>query len=291
MPRGKTQRSLDLIAACKEILEEIQPATIRAVCYRLFVRQLLPSMEKKHTNKVSSQLVWAREEGVIPWEWVVDETREAERAHTLEEPEEFIDAAMRGYRKDRWTLQSDHVEVWSEKGTVRGTLAPVLHAYGITFRVMHGFASATAIYQVAQETAYVSEPWAVYYIGDWDPSGLYMSEEDLPQRFLDFDAEVHLYRLALSEADVGPQLPSFAADTKQNDTRYKWFRDRYGPQCWELDAMNPNDLRARVEEAIRGHIDWDAWQRCEVAEAAERRSLEHYLGNWREAVIAGQATK
>ena len=28
MPRGKTQRSLDLIAASADILEEIQPATV-----------------------------------------------------------------------------------------------------------------------------------------------------------------------------------------------------------------------------------------------------------------------
>ena len=33
MGRGLHQATLDLIAACREILEDIEPATVRAVCY------------------------------------------------------------------------------------------------------------------------------------------------------------------------------------------------------------------------------------------------------------------
>ena len=52
---------------------------------------------------------------------------------------------MKGaYRRDRWSDQPHWIEVWSEKGTVRGTLAPVLLDYGVTFRVMHGYGSTTA---------------------------------------------------------------------------------------------------------------------------------------------------
>jgi len=56
MPRGKTQRSLTLIDACRAILQEMQPATVRAVCYQLFIRKLIPSMAKTCTNRVSTQL-------------------------------------------------------------------------------------------------------------------------------------------------------------------------------------------------------------------------------------------
>src|SRR5689334_18467035 len=126
MPRGKTQRSLDLIDACSTILQDIHPATVRAVCYQLFIRQLLPSMAKTYTNRVSAQLVYAREEEIIPWAWIVDETRRAELPGTWANPETFIPVVMGSYRRDRWELQPRRVEVWSEKGTVRGTLAPVL---------------------------------------------------------------------------------------------------------------------------------------------------------------------
>ena len=36
-------------------------------------------------------------------------------------------------------------EVWSEKGTVRGVLAPTLDKYGVGFRPVHGFSSATTV--------------------------------------------------------------------------------------------------------------------------------------------------
>src|SRR5262249_5526800 len=152
MPRGKTQRSHDLIAACYDILAEIHPATVRAVCYQLFVCKLLPSMAKTCTNRVSTQLVYAREAGSIPWTWIVDETREAERPGTWANPETFILVVMRAYRRDRWQMQMDRVEVWAEKGTVRGTLTPVLQRYGVTFRVMHGHASATALHEATEES-------------------------------------------------------------------------------------------------------------------------------------------
>ena len=55
--RGKAQASLDLIHACHEIMNELQPASVRAVCYRLFTMGLLTDMSKGSTNKVSTQLV------------------------------------------------------------------------------------------------------------------------------------------------------------------------------------------------------------------------------------------
>jgi hypothetical protein len=196
--RGKSHKSLALVAAAIEILAEIQPATVRAVCYRLFVQKLIPSMAKANTDKVSKQLVWARENGKLPWHWVVDETREAERISSWNSPEEIISTAVRQYRKDYWSMQPARVEVWSEKGTVRGTLAPVLQKYGVTFRVMHGYGSATSIHSIAEETADNDKPLTALYVGDWDPSGLQMSEIDLPARLARYGGTASIQRVALT---------------------------------------------------------------------------------------------
>lgn len=77
--RGLALKSLDLIESCKNILEEIQPATVRSGCYQLFTRGLIANMSRNETAKVSRLLVVARETGMIPWDHIVDETREAER--------------------------------------------------------------------------------------------------------------------------------------------------------------------------------------------------------------------
>jgi hypothetical protein len=178
----------------------------------------------------------------------------------------------------RWQDQPRLVEVWSEKGTVRGTLAPVLDQYGVTFRVMHGFGSATVVHNVAEGTDDV----LALYVGDWDPSGMYMSEVDLPVRLERYGGDAEIERVALTGADIaGANLPSFLAATKRGDPRYTWFVRRHGPRCWELDAMNPNDLRQRVADAIEENIDPDPWQRAELVERAERESFTRVMGEWR----------
>jgi hypothetical protein len=67
MGRGRSQQTINLLVASRDILEEIQPASVRTVCYRLFTLGLLSSMKKSETNKVSRLLTTAREQGDIPW--------------------------------------------------------------------------------------------------------------------------------------------------------------------------------------------------------------------------------
>lgn len=287
--RGKAQATMKLIEACQEILREIQPATVRAVCYRLFTMGLIPDMSKNSTNKVSTQIVWAREQGCIPWAWVVDETREAERVNTWSNSDAIIRAAVTTYRRDYWQDQPYRVEVWSEKGTVRGTIAPVLDELGVTFRVMHGFASATTINTIADESTDDPRPFIALYVGDFDPSGMFMSEVDLPERMDRYGGEVTIERIALLPDDLDG-LPYFDVDSKSGDARYDWFRRRYGNRCWELDAMSPNDLRERVRAVIEAHIEKPAWDRAIEVEQAEVESMRQFHKAWKRR-ISGPATK
>ena len=75
---------------------------------------------------------------------------------------------LRDFRRDRWQYQQARVEVWSEKGTVRGTLAPVLYEYGVTLRVFHGYSSATSVREIAMEHQSVEKPPIAIYVGDYD---------------------------------------------------------------------------------------------------------------------------
>ena len=75
-------------------------------------------------------------------------------------------------------------------------------------------------------------------------------------------------------------LPSFPATDKRKDPRHKWFCANHGYRCWELDAMDPNDLRDCVETAIAELIEPTAWQRCEIVNRAEQESLKSILRNW-----------
>ena len=286
--RGKAQKSLNLIAAAADILREIQPASVRAVCYRLFVAGLIPNMGKKSTDGVSTQLVWARENGVIPWEWIVDEGRTLEQITQWDNVDQRIDYTVNHYRRDYWQEQPQRLEVWAEKGTVRGTIKPIMDIYGIGFRVMHGYSGASALHDAAVDSRY-GNPLTILYVGDYDPSGLDMSEIDIPRRLERYQGKATFQRIALLTADT-TGLPSFPAADKKTDSRYSWFARNYGEECWELDAYPPPLLRQRVDQEIKARLDLDAWNHALRVERAEIAAMQHYAQGWK-ASISGLASK
>ena len=73
--RGMAQRSLDLIDAMHAAAEAAQPITGRGIGYKLFTAGLIPSMATNEMQRVYRLLKEAREQDIIPWEWIVDETR------------------------------------------------------------------------------------------------------------------------------------------------------------------------------------------------------------------------
>jgi hypothetical protein len=282
--RGKAQKTYALIGAAARILKEIQPASVRAVCYRLFVAGIIDSMAKSNTNMVSRQLVYARENDIIPWEWIVDETRTPEYVGAWASPQQIFEVAARQYRYDYWRDQPEHVEIWSEKGTIRGTLKPVLDQYAVTLRVMHGHASATAVNDAAAISLDCNDddkPFTVFYVGDHDPSGMHMSELDLPERIDRYGGDIKIMRVAIVPEDVDARdVPSFAAVDKRADPRYAWFVRTYGDRCVELDALNPNVLRNRIEAAIIERLDSDAWEHAAKIEAAQREATNRYVAGF-----------
>jgi hypothetical protein len=176
-------------------------------------------------------------------------------------------------------------------------LAPVLDQYAVGFRVMHGFASATVVHDAAEDDD--GRDLIVLYVGDRSPvTSPSTMQDDLTslltgaRRIKPTSTRCRSARQLnpraddpLSDAEIlfkGPGPPqSFPATDKQKDKRYKWFTSSYGNRCWELDAMDPNDLRDCVEAEIQELIEPTAWQRCAMVNKAEQESLRDILKGWR----------
>ena len=311
MGRGRSPKSLELVEQAREILEEIQPASVRAVCYQLFVRGVIEGMDKKSTNRVGALLTRAREEGEIPWAWIVQEGRPIESVPSWSDPAAYAKAVQTSYRRNKWAGQPKRVIVVSEKGTVRGTLASAVDDFEIEFLPVGGYASATRVHELADERRAGAKPMLLLYLGDHDPSGRSMSDVDLPKRLLRYLSEapadkdwspadvasysvqwgLEVRRIALTiedTDDLGRDL-GFPATDKRDDSRYAWFVESFGTRCWELDAMNPNTLRDRVRAAILAEIDHGEWDRYVAAEEAERESIIKTLSTWKS--ISGLARR
>jgi hypothetical protein len=270
--RGLNKATIHLIEAMKKIAEETQPITGRGIGYKLFTGGLIDGMNEM--NRVYRGLKVARERGDIPWNWIIDETRAPESVPSWENPQELADGFF--YRRDLWQTQPHRVEVWGEKGTVRGVIWPVLADLGVTLQVMHGFTSATCAWNISND-GNDDRPLHAVYIGDYDPFGLNMSEVDLPARLKEYGGDhVILKRIALT-AEQTRSLRSFKADTKNKDPRYKWFKKNYGDDCWELDAMDPRQLRDLVRAEIQALIDPVLWAEQEALQERDKRSIDLHM--------------
>jgi hypothetical protein len=246
--RGRAQRSLDLIDAMYAAAQEANPITGRGIGYKLFTAGLIPSMARNEMQRVYRLLKEAREEGKIPWDWIVDETRAVERVPTWDDPADYARTVARSYRRDFWNQQPHRIQVWSEKGTVRGVLAPVLDHYAVGFLPVHGFSSATAAHDIAEDDD--GRDLIVLYVGDFDPSGMFMSEADLPARFAKYDGDhITLQRIALTVSN--------------------WRGCRRSPQ--RISAKTP---ATGGSSAITGLIAGNStrWTRATCAIASSRRS-------------------
>jgi hypothetical protein len=108
MSRGMAQKSLDLIEHSRHVLAAIHPTTVRGVAYQLFTRGLIESMGTACVRNVSRMLVIARENGTIPWSWIVDETRNEEWSPSWNGLEDFGEHVVSQYRSNFW----QHQESW-----------------------------------------------------------------------------------------------------------------------------------------------------------------------------------
>ncbi|HEY2527130.1 MAG TPA: hypothetical protein VGJ20_04125 [Xanthobacteraceae bacterium] len=164
---------------------------------------------------------------------------------------------------------------------MRGLLWPILARLGVGFRVMHGFSSATCVWDVSQ-IGNDDRPLVAFYIGDYDPSGMNMSESDLPQRIKQYGGDhIELRRIALT-TDQTRTLPSFSVEDKgpkngrKGDPRYAWFKQNYGVRyrswhhrSWSEQGSAPGATKPVGEGRSRAHHE-----RCSHHDSCSRTQME-----------------
>jgi len=111
---------------------------------------------------------------------------------------------------------------------------------------------------------------------------MHMCEVDLPKRLNRYGQQGMLLKhIAITRAQIDAAgLENQAINAKPSDTRYAWYVARYGTDCWELDALNPNTLRQVLDQEIIALIDPAAWSRDGEIEAVEAESLTNVLTEW-----------
>ena len=251
-----------------EIVRAMRPMTVRQVFYQATVRGVIEKTEAGY-GKIKTDLAEMRRAGQLPYHWLADNTRWQRRPTTYGGIAEALNETARFYRKSLWRDASAYVEVWLEKDALSGVVLPVTDAYDVPLMVARGYASLSFLHTAAEYIAALDRPAYIYHLGDHDPSGVDAGRKiEATLREMAPEAEIVFERLAV----LPSQIEAWSLQTrptKGSDSRAKGF----GAISVELDAIEPEMLRAIVKVAIEEHLPADQLAVLKAAEASEREIL------------------
>lgn len=266
----RTKADMDAIRdALYDLLSAEHPLTVRHCFYRMSSAGLIEKTEGEYKRTIIRVLSEMRREGRIPFSWLTDNTRYMRRPTSFSSAEAALFAVARAYRHHLWDNQDAYVEVWIEKDAVAGLLFEETSAWDVPLMVTRGYCSLSFLASAADTIADQGKPAFIYYLGDYDPSGVHIPqrvEEDL-RRFAP-GAEIHFTRLSVTPEQITAwNLPT--RPTKKIDPRAGGFEG----ESVEVDAIAPDLLRRLVHEAIVQHVDAEQWRIMKTVEQIERSSL------------------
>jgi hypothetical protein len=271
--KRRTQAELDgLKADIYQVASEENPMTIRHLFYRLVSVCGWVKTEQIYKGTLIRLLGIMRESGEIPFEWFVDSTRWMRKPRTHDSVTALLKDCWQTYRRELWREQPVYCEVWTEKDAIASILWDITEQFDVPLMVCRGFSSKTFLYSTGQKIKEQGKPTHIFYLGDFDPSGLSIStviERGL-RKYSD-DAEIHFTRLGVTEQQIiDLNLPT--RPTKATDSRAKNFVG----ESVEIDAISAAELKVLVNNAIVGLIDPNAFWAVKAAEDSERDTLGYF---------------
>ena len=245
---------------------------MRQVFYQATVRGIVEKSESGYT-KVQNDLTVMRRGGDLPFGWLVDHTRWQRKPQTYDGIQQALDDTAAMYRKSLWTDANSYVEIWLEKDALASVIMPVTAAYDVPLMVARGYPSLSFLHSAAEYIDSLPVPTFLYHLGDFDPSGVNAGEK-IEQTLIEMvpEAKIHFERISVTEQQIAAwHLPT--RPTKKSDSRAKNF----GSVSVELDAIEPGQLRALVEDVIDQHLPADQLKVLLEAEASERELLALFV--------------
>jgi len=271
---GKTRK---LLEAIKPIIAEYEEKgislTLRALYYQLVSRQVFSNQQTNYFL-LSRLLTDARYAGVVDWEIITDHHRSTEKPSCFDDLQDGLSSLCAQYRRDKWANQPIYLEVQCEKDALYAVISPLTSKCGVALTINRGYTSATAIYGCAQRFKAAKQQGKVcvlLYVGDHDPSGLNMSQ-DIRNRLAEMGAEVEVVRVALNFEQV-KQFGLPPNPVKAKDTRSADYSQKYGVECWEVDALKPEQLVAMIRGEIEQRFDKNLHKATEELEVEDRKKL------------------
>lgn len=289
--------SMVIIAHALEIIQEYDAQgldlTLRQLYYQFVARGLLENRQSEY-NRLGGIISDGRLCGLLPWDKLVDRTRNLMGLETYKSPREVLTIAADEYKRDLWQEQSWRPEVWVEKEALTGVVSGICNQLRVDFFACRGYNSQSEQWRAGQRMArYVQKGQRpiVFHLGDRDPSGVDMSRDNAARLELFAGTPIIVQRLALNQNQVDelnpPPNPLKTIGGKLSDSRAEAYIEeqrRLGVEdpyvSWELDALDPTYIRNLISNAVEQVRDLDVWGRSLAREVADKDRLQTLAKEW-----------
>ena len=295
------KRTLDMIEVANGIINETLAdgfsVSLRQLWYRLIGDDALPDSwtdsklgtpnTQRNYKRLIKIITRARYAGLIDWSAIIDRGRDVRQVPWWTDPDSAIASAAYQFGIDLWEEQKFHVEVWIEKDALADVVARAANKYRVPWFSSRGYSSATAQYQAARRFARSTQDGkkvVVIHNADHDPSGKHMSV-DIADRLEELGGAAEVNRIALNIDQVREhKLPP--APAKPTDSRTRRYKEVYGDDAWELDAIPARTLCDLIEATITSFIDQDQWDKDVAREDEYKAEINLVSRNWKDATKA-----
>lgn len=279
-----------LIEQADEILTEYAEQgyvlTLRQLYYQFVSRDILPNRHQSY-KRLGSAVSAGRLAGLLDWAHIEDRTRFVRKTSTWRDPAEIVETCAEQFKVDAWKRQPFHVEVWIEKDALLGVIEDTCNELRVPYFSCRGYVSLSEMHGASQRLrrhAMSDQRPVILHLGDHDPSGIDMTR-DIGDRLDVFGARVERVdriALTLAQVEAGGYVPNYA---KPSDSRYRaYVVELETEECWELDAIPPDELNTLIRDAVLALRDEDKWAEALAEEVEHRANLQTVADHWDEAV-------
>lgn len=278
-----------IISVVDDFTDQGYPMTLRQLHYQFVKANAIVNHDTAY-KKLGDILDDCRYAGVIDWTAIEDRGRVPYIGFSVDSIAQALRTIANVYKRDRQEGQETVVEVWTEKDALSGILKRVTDKYHVQLVVNKGYSSSSAMYRAYERIvdAYNDDrQFQILYFGDHDPSGLDMVrdiEARLSKMLANGDNQLEptevfsIKHIGLTMAQIKRHnLPP--NPTKMTDARADAYVAKYGKTCWEVDALNPGQLVAIVEQSIEAIIDMDKYGAMLDVEKADKRKLKAFIND------------
>lgn len=272
--------SMKLINSANEIIREYQAQgytlTLRQLYYQFVSRDIIPNQQKEY-KRLGSIINDARLAGLVDWNAIEDRTRNlmAFSYPALGSPSSILESAASGHELDNWQDQDNYVEVWIEKDALVGVIERVCSQWRVPYFACRGYNSQSEQHKAGRRMGRkIGDGKTVHilHLGDHDPSGLDMTDDNSQRLTMFSGHEIILHRLALNMDQVEKYDPP-PNPAKETDARFGGYVKKFGSSCWELDALEPKVISSLVKENIKKLVDNEKWEETETRCEAEKEEI------------------